>query len=187
MSTMLDPPPPPPAPPPPEQGPTGVQAHINAFKEYLLTKGYATRIITPFDAQRVLVYPVFGARYIIGRIHDEARVWWYRHWHYEFLKQIQRKLMRNGQPAVIYAQCPLSAKAAMEVRKTAMQRVIMIAHFNISQAQECAEKGKIALNGELYRSIERVEQEVLPRLDGIMYVSRILQKQLEMRNHALKG
>jgi len=170
-----------------EQGPTGVQAHFNAFKEYLLTKGYATRIITPFDAQRVLVYPVFGARYIIGRIHDEASVWWYRHWHYVFLKQILRKLLRNGQPAVIYAQCPLSAKAAMEVRKTAMQRVIMIAHFNISQAQEWAEKGKIALNGELYRSIERIEQEVLPRLDGIVYVSRFLQMQLEMRIPALKG
>ena len=56
-----------------------------------------------------------------------------------------------------------------------MQRVIMIAHFIISQAQEWAEKVKIALYGELYRSIERIVQVVLPRLDGIVYVSRVLQ------------
>src|SRR3569832_2399445 len=135
-----------------EQGPTGVQAHFNAFKEYLPTNGFVTRIITPFDAQRVLVYTVFGARYIIGRIHDEASVWWYRQWFFVFLKQILRKLLRNGQPAVIYAQCPLSAKAAMEVRKLVLLCVFSVSFSLLSQAQEWAENGKIELNGELFRS-----------------------------------
>src|SRR3569832_1635242 len=68
-----------------------------------------------------------------------------------------------------------------------MQRVLMIAHFFFFLVLEWAEKGKIALNGVFYCSIECVEQEVLPRLDGIVYVSRILQMQLEKRIPALKG
>jgi len=168
-------------------GATGVQAHFNAFKDYLLARGEDVRIVTPFDAQRALVYPMFGMRYVIDRVHDEASVWWYRHWHYVFLKQALRERLRDGRPAVVYAQCPLSAKAALEVRKTLAQRVIMIAHFNVSQAHEWAEKGKIASRGKLYRSIERLEQTVLPRLDGIVYVSRFLQGQLEMRIPGLKA
>src|SRR3569623_1141730 len=170
-----------------EHGATGVQAHFNAFKEYLLARGEDVRIVTPFDAQRALVYPMFGMRYEIDRVHDEASVWWYRHWHYVFLKQALRERLRDGRPAVVYAQCPLSAKAALEGRMTLAQRVIMIAHFNVSQAHEWAEKGKIASRGKLYRSIERLEQTVLPRLDGIVYVSRFLQGQLEMRIPGLKA
>ena len=170
-----------------EHGATGVQAHFNAFKDYLLARGEDVRIVTPFDAQRALVYPMFGMRYVIDRVHGEASVWWYRHWHYVFLKHALHERLRDGRPAVVYAQCPLSAKAALEVRKTLAQRVIMIAHFNVSQAHEWAEKGKIAFRGKLYRSIERLEQTVLPRLDGIVYVSRFLQAQLEMRIPGLKA
>ena len=170
-----------------EHGMTGVQAHFNALKDYLLACGKGVRIVTPFDAQRALVYPMFGVRYVIDRVHGEASVWWYRHWHYVFLKQALRDRLSDGRPAVVYAQCPLSAKASLEMRKTQAQRVIMIAHFNVSQAQEWAEKGKIVPHGKLYRSIERLEQAVLPRLDGIVYVSRFLQTQMEMRIPGLKG
>lgn len=164
-----------------EQGPTGVQAHFNTFKEYLLARGRRVRIVTPFDAQRALVYPVFGVRYAIDRLHGGASVWWYRHWHYVFLKQVLRELLRDGRPAVVYAQCPLSAKAALEVRRTMAQRVIMVAHFNISQAHEWAEKGKIPSGGRLFRHIEQLEWTVLPRLDGLVYVSRFVQAQLQTR------
>jgi len=164
-----------------EHGPTGVQAHFNTFKEYLLGRGHTVLTITPFNAQRALVYPVFGVRYVIDRVHGEASVWWYRHWHYVFLKQALRELLRDGKPAVIYAQCPLSAKAALEVRQSAAQRVIMVAHFNISQAHEWAEKGKIASGGKLFSRIEQLEKTVLPRLDGIVYVSRFVQEKLQMR------
>src|SRR3569832_484408 len=154
-------------------GATGVQAHFNAFKDYLLARGVVVCFVTPFDAQRALVYPMFGMRYVIDRVHDEASVWWYRHWHYVFLKQALRERLRDGRPAVVYAQCPLSAKAALEVRKTLAQRVIMLAHFNVSQAHEWAEKDKNTTHNKLYRSIERLEQTVLPRRGGIVYVSRI--------------
>lgn len=164
-----------------EQGPTGVQAHFNTFKEYLLAQGRRVRIVTPFDAQRALVYPVFGVRYAIDRLHGEASVWWYRHWHYVFLKQVLRELLRDGRPAVVYAQCPLSAKAALEVRKSVAQRVIMVAHFNISQAHEWAEKGKIPSDGRLFQHIEQLERIVLPRLDGLVYVSGFVQAQLQRR------
>src|SRR3569832_1134951 len=87
-------------------GATGVQAHFNAFKDYLLARGEDVRIVTPFDAQRALVYPIFGMRYVIDRVHDEASVWKKRQRHNDKKKQTKRERLRDGRPAVVYAQCP---------------------------------------------------------------------------------
>jgi glycosyltransferase involved in cell wall biosynthesis len=79
----------------------------------------------------------------------------------------------------VYAQCPGSAAAALKVRTT--QPVVLVAHFNISEADEFAQSGLITTEGRLYRSIRAFEANVLPRLDGIVYVSEHTRSVVEGR------
>jgi glycosyltransferase involved in cell wall biosynthesis len=48
----------------------------------------------------------------------------------------------------------------------------MAVHFRISQADEWADKKLIRRDGTMFRAIRQVEREVIPQVDGLMYVSR---------------
>lgn len=166
-----------------EQGETGVQTSFNMLKTFMTEQGIESYIITPFSFYQFLVVPVFAVRKLIDTLSRELSVWWYRYWHYIFLKQaLIQKLAEQAQtgiPVVIYAQCPLSAKAALEARATENQKVIMIVHFNISQADEWVDKGKIKIGGWVYQGIKKLEDSVIPRLDAIVYVSRFMKETIE--------
>ncbi len=165
------------------EGETGVQTHFNAFAAYLAARGDHCRVVTPFDLPRALVVPTFGVRRVLDRLSGPASVWWYRFWHALLLWAALRLRLRGDE--VIYAQCPLSAAAALRARRSAQQRVCMVVHFNVSQADEWAEKGKIAPGGTLYRGIQALEAQVLPRLDALVYVSAFMRERLQERIPAL--
>jgi glycosyltransferase involved in cell wall biosynthesis len=97
---------------------------------------------------------------------------WYRHWHEAFLRNALRRSLAEVGACVVYAQCPLSARAALQVRQGPHQRVVMAVHFRISQADEWADKKLIKRDGTVFRAIRRTEREVIPQVDGLMYVSR---------------
>jgi glycosyltransferase involved in cell wall biosynthesis len=71
----------------------------------------------------------------------------------------------------VYAQCPVSARAALAARSGPQQRVVLAVHFRISQSDEWADKGQIARGGRVYRWIRRTEREVVPAVDGVVFVS----------------
>lgn len=169
-----------------ENGQTGVHSHFNTFRRYLTQRCNHISVVTPFHYYRAIVYPIFGLRRLIDRLSGSASVLWYRYWHYILLKHALRRSRHLNSSAVIYAQCPLSAKAALEVRRPGYHRVIMVAHFNVSQADEWAEKRGIPADGQVYKSIRRLEEEVLPQVDGIIYVSQYMKQQLETRIPRLK-
>lgn len=163
-----------------ERGPTGVQTHIGVVKRHLLTRNFGVSVATPFLNPRPAVYPVFAIRRLVETFNREAGVWWYHYWHYVFLKFALRGILRTSGPVVVYAQCPLSARAALETRiDPANQRVVMAVHFNISLADEWATEGRISPGGQLYRNIKSLEHNVLPRLDGILYVSHFMRATIE--------
>jgi glycosyltransferase involved in cell wall biosynthesis len=162
-------------------GPTGVETHFNAFCNYLQDSGRPALLVTPFDAPSFLVYPTFGIRKIVDLFSGPASVWWYRQWHEFFLRLALRGTLRKHPNSVVYAQCPLSARAALKARMDPSQAVVMVVHFNGSQADEWCEKGKLRCNGVLANSIRRLEAMVLPALDGIVYVSRYMKHRLETR------
>jgi glycosyltransferase involved in cell wall biosynthesis len=162
-----------------EEGETGVQAHMGVFREYLAARRREVRVLTPFANPRPLVYPVFAVRKVIDPLCGQLSVWWYRYWHYRFLRMALSRELADNRPKTVYAQCPLSARAALEERKGRDQRVVMAVHFNVSQAAEWAEKGKIRENGYIYNRIRELEQKVLPSLDGIVFVSRFMRETLE--------
>ena len=162
-------------------GETGVQTHFRAFLAWLDGRRLEARLATPYDSPLWQVYPVFALRRLIDPLHRASSVWWYRHWHRHFLCRALRGLLADGSPRTIYAQCPLSADAALRARTTPAQRVVMVVHFNLSQADEWAGKGMIRSDGRLFRAIRRFEADVLPRLDGLVFVSEFMRRELAAR------
>lgn len=167
------------------EGDTGVQTHFHTYKTYLREMGRQCGLITPYSAPLWQVYPVFGLRKLVNFINREASVWWHRYWHAVFLCVALRQTLANGQPCVVYAQCPLSADAALRARVSPQQRVVMVVHFNISQADEWAGKGAISEGGHLFQEIRGFEAEVLPRLDGLVFVSEFMRRELVARIPAI--
>ncbi len=168
------------------RGETGVQTHINAFAAYLRRKGLPWRLITPYSYPKSAVYPVFAMRKIIDKLSGGLSVWWYRYWHGFFLQLALKPLLARQEDCVIYAQCPVSAAAALKARSGVRQKIVLIVHFNISQADEWAEKGRIAFGSKQYQSMRAFEETLLPRLDGLIFVSEFMRLELNRRIPALR-
>jgi glycosyltransferase involved in cell wall biosynthesis len=156
-----------------ELGSTGVHTHFQQVARYLELSGTLVSVVTPFSWAWPLCYPVFAPRLVLFRVSPPASVVWYRHWHEVFLRNaLRRELGRLGD-CVVYAQGPLEARAALRARQGPHQRVVMAVHFRISQADEYAEPGReLKRGGRVFRAIRQVERDVLPRLDGIVYVTK---------------
>jgi glycosyltransferase involved in cell wall biosynthesis len=134
--------------------------------------------VTPFSWGYPLAVPVYGARFVVNRISSEASVAWYRYWHYQFLRKALARQLATCPDAVIYAHCPVSARAALESRRHSRQRVVMAVHFTTSQADEWVDNGWIRRGGPVYNRIRRLERDVIPAVDGIVYVARSAQTAL---------
>lgn len=163
------------------EGETGVQTHFQAFMAYLRGMNRYNLLVTSFNAPLWQVYPIFGLRKLIHPLNTVASVWWYRYWHEYFLERALRRCLKDGKACVVYAHCPLSARAALKARVSHSQKVVMAVHFYVSQADEWAWKGMIQKGGGLYQAIQVLEAEVLPQLDGLVFVSEFLHKELLSR------
>ena len=168
-------------------GETGVQTHINCFREYLDAHALNNRLITPFSYYKFLVYPVFAVRKLLDKLSGELSVWWYRYWHKLFLRLALKQQLPAAKNCILYAQCPVSAHAALQARSSVEQAVILIVHFNISQADEWVGKGYIKTKGALYRSIREFEADILPKLDGLVFVSEFMRRELIERIPAISA
>lgn len=160
------------------EGDTGVQTHFRAFSNWLASKGTESKIITPFSSPWWMVYPVFAVRRLLEPLSGAASVWWYRHWHMYFLRRALRVFLRKQGPCILYVQCPVSAASALRARYSESQRVVMVTHFNVSQADEWVGKGMITHGGRLYRRIRALEERVLPELDGLVFVSEFMRREV---------
>jgi len=169
------------------EGETGVQTHFRTFIAYLKNAGRQCELITPFEAPLWQVYPIFGLRKLVNLFSRETGVWWYRYWHAYFLQYVLKRRLKTGEHCVIYAQCPLSAQAALNARVSNKQTVMMVVHFNISQADEWVGKGLISNGGRYYRAIQDFEADVLPKLDGLVFVSDFMRRELFGRIPATAG
>lgn len=161
------------------EGATGVQSHVRAVGDHARATGTPLSIVTPFEARSPLLAPAFAVRAPLRRLSRPAAVWWYRAGHAHYLRQALAARLKDHPDAVIYAQCPVSAAVALEVRTE--QPVVMAAHFNVSQADEWAEKGELRAGGDLFDSIRALEARTLPRLEGIVYVSADSRRRVEER------
>ena len=155
-----------------EQGNTGVHTHVRELRRHLDESGVPATVVTPFSWGGALRLPVFGARLALHPWSRAAGVLWYRHWHELFLRSaLQRRLSRLDE-AIIYAQGPEAARASLLARSGRHQQVVMAVHYQTSQADGWAGAGCIRRGGVAYRAIRQMEKDVIPQLDGIVYVSR---------------
>jgi glycosyltransferase involved in cell wall biosynthesis len=155
-----------------EEGITGVHTHVRQLRRYLTQCGTASVLITPFSWGQRLSVPVFGLRLILQRLSKPASVRWYRSWHEMFLRNALRQRLAETGDCVVYAQGPPEARAALRARQGPHQRVVMAVHFRISQADEWADKREIRRDGPVFRAIRRLERDVIPQVDGLVYVSK---------------
>lgn len=160
-----------------EEGMTGVHTHIHQFRRYLATQDENVILVTPFSWGRRLVSLIFAVNFLLKRCSGSAAVVWYLFWHELFLrKALRRHLAENGN-CIVYAHNPAAARAALRARLGAHQRVIMAVHFIASSADEFASE-HIRSGGKVFHAIRRMERDIIPQLDGIVYVSKSSQRSL---------
>ena len=157
-----------------ENGATGVQTHVRQLRRYLESNGLSAMLVTPFQCRKSLIYPFFGARLLMVAFSAAASVLWYRYWHELFLRKALGRTLSGIGPCVIYAQGPVEARAALLARNGPHQRVVMAVHFPASDAEGWAgmtKRQRIKRGGIAYRKIQEFERKVIPKVDGIVYVS----------------
>ena len=105
-----------------ERGITGVHTHVRQLREYLARTGGSAELVTPHSwAERsvwrkVLLMPLFGVRVALERLYGPANVWWYRTSHEFVLRQVLRRRLSGEEACTVYAQFPVSARAALAAR-----------------------------------------------------------------------
>jgi len=108
--------------------------------------------------------------------------------HYHFLKHaLHRVLATIKTPVILYAQDPLSTKAALAVRTNNSQRVAAVVHFNVSEVYECVTIGLAKPNGCLYKHLVDNEKNNLPRVDKLFFVSYFMQTIVQDRLPETQG
>lgn len=161
------------------EGTTGVQAHMREFVGYLAGRGLPHEIATPFHWSTSPFLAFFIAlRRVLEHLLKPAAVALYRRGHAALLGVRLRTLMRRHPNCVVYAQCPLSADVALRARRHPEQRVALVVHFNVSQSEEWIGKGMIARDGPLDRGIRTLESSVVRRVQGLIFVSAFMLREL---------
>ncbi len=159
-------------------GTTGVQTHANETVLYLRSVDQPTELVTPYSDPSWLRTPTFGLRRVIDLFHRPSGVRWYRHWHGVFLEGALRARLHNLGPAVVYAQSPEAAQAALGARH-AGQAVVMAAHSGESLAPGWIRSGHLRPGDSADRVIRRQEQSIISQLDGLVYVSDFVRRRME--------
>ena len=169
-------------------GTVGVQTHVTQVVELLRGQGQHVRVVSPGRS-----FPVVGPALLVPgrvarRVRNEVGVRAERSWNRHVLQLALMREFRNVRPSAIYAQDPRSAHAALTVRGSEdIPVVVMAVHYNESQAQELAEQGLIAFDGTTDRSIRAFEADLLPRLDGLVFVSNFMREHLHDTVPATRG
>lgn len=169
------------------EGETGVQTHFRTFDRWFTDQGFASRVVTPFDAPAWQIYPLFGLRRAVEFVSPPWGVWWYRHWHAVMLRRALRGVLARAGDCVIYAQCPVSAAAALAVRASPRQRVVMVVHFNVSQALEWEGKGMLPATHSVHQGMLELEAAVLGQVDALVFVSEFMRREVFARVPAAAG
>ena len=162
-------------------GETGVQTHFNELRRYLAGRQVATELLTPFGAPKALRILVGGIRRVLALFGTRTALYASLRLDQVLLWSLMRSRLRRNGAWTVYAQCPRSTLVALRCRKGATQRVVMIVHFNLSQADEMADRGWIKRGGAVYENAKRCEQVALMGADGVVYSSSFMRSHLVSR------
>jgi len=162
-------------------GETGVRAHMRALVSAVAIGRRddgpeawpQVSVVSPFAAPwRIGI--LLGVRALIEPLFPSLAVRWYRTGHGWLLRSVLARRLADGAPCTIYAQCPVSAAAALTARASPRQKVVMAVHFNVSQADEWVLSGRIPDHGYDFYAIRAFEARWLPQVDALVFVSRFM-------------
>jgi glycosyltransferase involved in cell wall biosynthesis len=161
------------------EGPTGVETHFRQVAAVACTHGVETIIVTPYTGSRSLraIYrPLKNLNTEWGRAaYRRCQAWALR-------RQLHILFRGHSDRAItFYAQCPLSARAALAARGARSARVLMVVHYNLSEGDEVVARGLARVGGGTWRRLRQLERETLPRLDGIAFVSDFMRRMVNAR------
>ena len=162
-------------------GDTGVHTHTRMLASGLGAAGVRCDIVSAFDAGQHWK-AVFAVRpLLLKRISSTAATLWHRKWHMAALHAALRRHVETKTPQVILAQCPVSARAALDVREETSERfsVVLVCHFNHSEAAEYRERGEL-VGEDHYRDMLAFEDRVLEEVDRVIYVSQWARENVEL-------
>jgi len=154
------------------EGDTGVHTHTRMLSSGLHEAGGQCDLVSAFSASRKWL-PVFALRpLVLHRVNKSWSTLWHRHWHKAALREALYRHVKAHKPDAILAQCPVSARAALDVRAQLRGDfvVAMVCHFNHSEAAEYRDKGELA-GRRRYDEMLRSEDAVLSEVDRVIYVS----------------
>lgn len=166
------------------RGETGVQTHFNSFIHYLREKGCQAEFVGPDETK--VPYTHFriadGVLRRAVRVHKQSAYSAMRSLSYYATRaELDRRLM--GLPAwCVYAQDPVTARAALSIRRLPSHRVVLAAHYNVSQAEEMANRGNLRRGSRLYRRILHEEKTTLGTVDRVVVFSAFMRDQLTSRS-----
>jgi glycosyltransferase involved in cell wall biosynthesis len=155
---------------------------------YAAERGIAARLLTPFDLTWLIVYPIFGFGRLVKLFGYTPWVWFYRYGHFVLLRYALMRALRPETPSIVYAHDPLSARAALDAKDAGYSiEVVLAVHSSISQADEWADNGYVRRAGWLYQRITRLEEEVLPRVDRLVFPSKFVAREVRGRIAGVDG
>lgn len=154
-------------------GDTGVHVHTRVLREGIVRTGRRCDVVSPFSGSRLWL-PIFAARpLVLKRINKTWGTRWYRHWHAAALRtNLRRRLQNTGDIHAVIAQCPVSARVALDLRieLNADWPVVLVCHFNHSEAREYRAKGELR-SDKVFDAMMAFEDAVLREVDQVVYVS----------------
>jgi glycosyltransferase involved in cell wall biosynthesis len=161
-------------------GNTGVQTHTRVLLDGLAERGIDAPLITPFSGRKWWKGVFAIRRLVLDFVNRNWALRWYRHWHFVAVKQGFLSHARSQPVTHVVATCPLSARAALEVRRQLGRdfEVSMVCHFAYSHAREALDNGQLNDPNTAGR-IEQQEADVFQAVDRVIYVSNSARKSLE--------
>lgn len=160
-------------------GETGVQTHVRELSRAMQGSPVGVTVVSPGSVGLVRYGAAVAVRRLLDVVSPARAVAWRRSAYGGALRRALRRTLADGRPCVVYAQCPDSADAALRARRGPGQRVVLVVHFNVSQADEWADKGRIRRSTRIYSTIRDEERQVVSAVDGLVYVSDFMRRHLE--------
>lgn len=160
----------------PGDGPTGVETHFNLIMAHAEKSGMQVQLITPYNTHWLWRKFPNGIGRLLYKLNIEYAIRWERMISSQRLRRELRRVIAKhpNNDIIFYAQCPRSAAAALAMKKETSCRVVAACHFNISEAHEMAAQGLIIEGGNLWRDTMHIEQETLPVVDKLIFVSQFM-------------
>jgi glycosyltransferase involved in cell wall biosynthesis len=167
----------------------GVQTHFKAIAEQARLQEMPVQVLSPYAANPWSRRVTNVVRRIAHAVDVETSVIWQNAaLAYHLTGRLQEALRaRHSEPVTVYAQDTLSAAVALRLRSSRRAfRVVLVIHYNESEAKQFADNGQTRPGGPLWRLSMALEGRVLPKVDKLIFVSEFMRKTLEARLPAIR-